>query len=254
MTNRLALDAERDHSSRIKFPVHFATSAVDENVQAYDENLFSLLSSDVPISDNIIHSRVSTDDDLFSLDNLPGCPPPEAANASSPRHILMASKQQDDCHAQYAQCINPLAIYPSVPNSADMLSSEYATKASRIEPLPSPSPRTTRKSDGRNRKREAKRRRNHLEKNRRAANKHRKKMREYIHGLESWHEDQENRNNLLKAEVATLRQERLDLQEALFTHAGCLDEPIQNYISGEIIRAYANQSTTRAGEVVSCQS
>ncbi|KAL4890937.1 hypothetical protein BDV59DRAFT_183421 [Aspergillus ambiguus] len=80
-----------------------------------------------------------------------------------------------------------------------------------------------------------------LEKNRIAANKHRKRKKEFIQGLESRYGEQLSRKDQLKAEVSALRAQALDLQETLFTHAQCNNQPIQNYLNNKIGCIYARQ-------------
>ncbi|KAL5359213.1 hypothetical protein BJX96DRAFT_55328 [Aspergillus floccosus] len=80
-----------------------------------------------------------------------------------------------------------------------------------------------------------------LEKNRIAANKHRKRKKEFIQGLESRYGEQLSRKDQLKAEVSALRAQALDLQESLFNHAQCNNQPIQNYLNNRIGCMYARQ-------------
>lgn len=122
--------------------------------------------------------------------------------------------------------------------------STKVSETDETEPLFWPTSHTTERSDRRKRKRKARNRST----NRIAASKHRSKKREYIRRLESRHGEQMQRNDLLKSEIVTLREERSDLQEALFVHSECLDEPIQNYISCKIKHAYASWPAARAEE------
>lgn len=133
--------------------------------------------------------------------------------------------------------ISPASLYlsPTSDNhegAAESRSPSLERKETASSPLGrKPGRRASKVQDGQ--------RERHLEKNRIAANKHRKKKKEFIQGLESRYDDQLSRKDQLKAEVSSLRTQALDLQEHLFTHAQCNNQPIQNYLNKKIGCLYA---------------
>ncbi|EAU34493.1 predicted protein [Aspergillus terreus NIH2624] len=210
-------------------PVDVTNAFCDELLRS------SQLAATVP-SDGVAPSLALPDDQLSTLNKqLPASiqsilfsydgPPSTQYDALSPptteRHIspssLQLSPTSDDLEG---------TVKPRSPSSEDK-----KTRAS--PPGRKPGRRASKVRDEQREK--------FLEKNRIAANKHRKRKKEFIQGLESRYGEQLNRKDQLKAEVSALRAQALDLQESLFNHAQCDNQPIQNYLNNRIGCMYARQ-------------
>ncbi|KAF7587370.1 hypothetical protein BBP40_007358 [Aspergillus hancockii] len=74
-------------------------------------------------------------------------------------------------------------------------------------------------------------RRTALRRNRLAANRYRRKQKEGNAQLEMQYQESFNKNRSLVAAVTNLRLEVLTLQDEMFKHAYCMDEPIETYLS-----------------------
>ncbi|KAF1961011.1 hypothetical protein CC80DRAFT_403461 [Byssothecium circinans] len=74
-------------------------------------------------------------------------------------------------------------------------------------------------------------RQSHLEKNRVAAHKCRQRKKEYIGGLEGRAREYTAKNKALKANVAILREELLELKNEVLRHAGCGFWAVDEYLT-----------------------
>ncbi|KAF9888719.1 hypothetical protein FE257_008294 [Aspergillus nanangensis] len=165
---------------------------------------------------------------LFSYDGLP---------APIPFNMISPFATENSFHQQQQLLNNSNTVIKSEDQPEDK---SPGLSSSSSSPPSSCSPPHSRRPSRRGSKLHDDQRERFLEKNRIAANKHRKRKKQYIQGLESRYGEQLSRKDHLKAEVSSLRAEALDLQESLFTHARCEDEPIQSYISNKIGCLYAN--------------